>query len=69
MPNRCAEGGLMMFNLDDFIKTYVTKRSDSMFETDIDSYREDLSDRRKKRSCNWRSGQYRQLFYSCALAV
>lgn len=44
MPNGCAEGGLMMFNLDDFIKTYVTKRSDSMFETDIDSYREDLSD-------------------------
>lgn len=33
-----------MFNLDDFISRYVTGRSGSMFEADIVSHREELSD-------------------------
>lgn len=33
-----------MFNLDEFISTYVTKRSKSMFEADISDNSDDLSD-------------------------
>lgn len=33
-----------MFNLDEFISTYVTKRPSSMFESDISDHRSDLSD-------------------------
>lgn len=34
----------MMFSLDDFISTYVTRRSGSMFEADIASHSKELSD-------------------------
>lgn len=39
-----------MFNLDEFISTYVTKRSGSMFEPDINTYRSELSSAIKGRS-------------------
>lgn len=39
-----------MFNLENFISTYVTKRSDSMFKIDILNYSKDLSNAIKGRS-------------------